>query len=414
MLVDIKQRSTTVFTPKHEKSIAVLPFGNLSPDPADEYFADGLTDELITDLSPICTLHVIARASMMRFKRSGKDPLIVARELNVRYVLDGSVRRSGSSLRLTVRLIDAAADVTIWSDKLGGSVEDVFAMQEQVSRTIVEQLRLKLSPEEGRRLAERPIDDLRAYETYLQARQLMWTIEASALERARQLLTNALDLVGENSLLLSTLGWVHLFLLETGQAELTQQLEAADPLLRRLLDVYPLTFVNHGWVGYLEWQQGRYSIALPHFRRAYELEPNVPVIAWSYACGLASAGMKEEACSVVDRMSNDLLATPFGKLVIFLKHALRGEEKAALASVTPEFIAFARTQTFASRDLAGYYGMIGHVDEGLDWLETAIDLGYINYPFLAFHHPFYNALREHPRFSKVIERIKPRWEAFEA
>src|SRR5439155_303721 len=107
-------------------SIAVMPFANLSPDPADEYFADGLTDEIITDLSPIRALHVIARSSMMRFKGSGKDPATVAREVNVRYVLDGSVRRAGSSLRLTARLIDSNDGSTLWSEKLGGSVEDVF------------------------------------------------------------------------------------------------------------------------------------------------------------------------------------------------------------------------------------------------------------------------------------------------
>jgi len=107
-------------------SIAVMPFANLSPDPNDEYFADGLTDEIITDLSPIRALHVIARASMMRFKGSGKDPVTVAREVKVRYVLDGSVRRAGTSLRLTARLVDAADGSTLWTEKLGGTVEDVF------------------------------------------------------------------------------------------------------------------------------------------------------------------------------------------------------------------------------------------------------------------------------------------------
>ena len=125
-------------------SIAVLPFENLSPDPADEYFADGLTDEVISDLSSIHSLRVIARASMMRFKGSGKEPSVVAREVSVRYVLDGSVRRSGPLFRLTVRLVDATTGATVWSDKLGGRIEDVFAVQETLSRTIVDALRVTL------------------------------------------------------------------------------------------------------------------------------------------------------------------------------------------------------------------------------------------------------------------------------
>src|SRR4029079_3979143 len=127
------------------------------------------------DLSAIHALRVIARASMMRFKGAGKDPQTVARELNVQYTLDGSVRRAGNSVRMTVRLTDTTDGSVLWSDKLGGALNDVFEMQEQVSRKIVEALRVVLTPREEQHLRERPIVDLHAYEAYLQARQLMWT-----------------------------------------------------------------------------------------------------------------------------------------------------------------------------------------------------------------------------------------------
>src|SRR6185437_2839042 len=166
------------------------------------------TDEIITDLSPIRALHVIARASMMRFKGSGKDPVTVARELNVRYVLDGSVRRAGDTLRLTARLIDASDGTTLWSEKLGGALEDVFAMQERVSRTIVDALALVLSPREEQRLRKPPMNDLKAYEYYLQARQSMWTFTVESLDRAHTLLHEARTRIGDNARLVAALGGV--------------------------------------------------------------------------------------------------------------------------------------------------------------------------------------------------------------
>ena len=255
-------------------SIAVLPFANLSPDPADEYFADGLTDEVITDLSSVRALHVIARASMMRFKGTDKEPAVVARELSVRYALDGSVRRAGQSLRLTVRLLDTADDSIVWSDKLLGTVDDVFAMQEKVSRTIVEALRLTLTPGEDRKIAERPLADLTAYECYLQARQSMWTFTVASLERAQQLLTDAQSLTGVNARLTAALGLVHLNFVETGQVDPRPHIEAADALVAQLTALEPDSFNAHFLRGWLQWRRGETAGAIESLSRAGELEPN--------------------------------------------------------------------------------------------------------------------------------------------
>jgi serine/threonine protein kinase/tetratricopeptide (TPR) repeat protein len=255
-------------------SIAVLPFANLSPEPTDEYFADGLTDEVIADLSPIRGLHVIARASMMRYKGTTKDPVAIARELNVRYVLDGSVRRAGTSLRLTARLIDADDGSAIWSGKLGGSVEDVFAMQEQLSRTIVDSLRVTMSPDEARRLEERPIVDLRAYECYLQARQAMWTFTVPTLDRAQQLLHNAIDIIGDNPRLLAALGGVHLMYVDTGEQSHEEHFGAADDCVRRLALLDGDSAGRHWLEGTLHFRRGEIREAIASMERAAELEPN--------------------------------------------------------------------------------------------------------------------------------------------
>jgi len=164
----------TELGPELLKSIAVLPFTNLSMDPENEYFADGLTDEVTAVLSKVRTLRVISRTSSATFKGRTGDVKAIARALGVRYLLEGSVRRAGSRLRITAQLIDATTDDHLWADNYDGTVEDVFAIQERLARVIVDALELQLSADEDRRLAERPIANLPAYECYLRARQEGW------------------------------------------------------------------------------------------------------------------------------------------------------------------------------------------------------------------------------------------------
>ena len=281
-------------------SIAVLPFANLSPDAADEYFADGLTDEIITDLSGVKALRVIARASMMRFKGSGKDPATVAREVGVRYALDGSVRRAGSSLRLTARLIDAADGSTLWSDKLGGTVDDVFAMQEQVSRTIVGALKLKLTPQEERRLADRPIADVQAYEAFLQARQAMWTFSVPSLLHGASLLESAIDRIGENALLLGALGHAHIMMVETGDPSAPTHLVEARRCADRARALAPDSFEARWLAGLLHFRHGEIREAIDEFGLARRAQPNNADIACLQSYMYILAGRDDEARQAAD------------------------------------------------------------------------------------------------------------------
>ena len=189
--------------------IAVLPFVVVTAGQETDHFADGLTDEVITDLSMIKTLRVISRQSAMRLKGSDKDLRTIARELGARYVLTGSIRRAGSSLRITAQLVDARTDAQLWADKFHGALEDVFEIQERLSRQIVDALRLRLTPTEDRRLAQRPIVDLRAYRYHLLARQEIWSFNTQSLDHALQLVRRAEDIVGDNELLFVAEGLIY-------------------------------------------------------------------------------------------------------------------------------------------------------------------------------------------------------------
>jgi Predicted integral membrane protein len=161
----------------------VLPFANLSPDPDNAYFGDGLMEEVIADLSRVRALTVISRTSSVKLKETGWDLRRIGRELNVRYALEGSVRREGPALRITAQLIDVETDVHLWAEKYGGTVDDVFDLQERLSRQIVEALQITLSQPEDREIAERPIADLRAFEYYQRARQEYYRYTAKEWRR---------------------------------------------------------------------------------------------------------------------------------------------------------------------------------------------------------------------------------------
>jgi adenylate cyclase len=152
-------------------SIAVLPFANLGGDPEQDYFADGLTDDLITDLSKISGLFVIARNSVFTYKGKVVNVSEVARELGVRYVLEGSARREGATVRINAQLIDGRTGGHVWAERYDGAFEDIFALQDQVIGQIVEQLKVQLSVAEQGRIARIPTQNLEAYDNYLRAEE---------------------------------------------------------------------------------------------------------------------------------------------------------------------------------------------------------------------------------------------------
>src|SRR5207245_1701658 len=150
-------------------SIAVLPFANMSGDPEQEYFADGMVEEIITALSRVRWLFVIARNSSFTYKRQSVDARQVGRELGVRYLLEGSVRKAGGRVRITAQLIEAETGAHLWADRFDGRLEDVFELQDQVAISVAGVIEPTLYAAEIRLSAARPTTDLSAYDLYLRA-----------------------------------------------------------------------------------------------------------------------------------------------------------------------------------------------------------------------------------------------------
>jgi serine/threonine protein kinase len=256
------------------KGVVVLPFSNLSPDPENEFFADGLTEEVIADLAGVRALRVISRTSAMCFKGTNKDVRAIARELGVRYALEGSVRRAGASLRVTAQLIDAETDSHLWAEKYSGSVQDVFAIQEEISRKIVSALQVKLTESESRSIAERPIDNPAAYDYYMRARHEVYTFSAVGLERAKKLVEAGLALMGENPLLLASRGMVSWYYLNFSFDPDERHLDEAATYARRALDQDPQNYFAIFLRGLVAAKRGELEIALRDVRNAYELKPS--------------------------------------------------------------------------------------------------------------------------------------------
>ncbi len=158
-----------------KNSIAVLPFLNMSDQLAREYFADGLTDDLITDLSKLSGLNVIGRHSVFTYKDSPKSLSDIARELGVRYIVEGSVRGSGATTRINVKLIDTVIGRNLWAQRYDSDEADIFSLQDQVLSSIVSALAIKLTDTEKTRLARRPTNNLEAYDIYLRAERRRWS-----------------------------------------------------------------------------------------------------------------------------------------------------------------------------------------------------------------------------------------------
>jgi TolB-like protein len=300
-----------------QASIVVLPFENLSPDPDNAFFADGLTEEIIADLSTIRTLRVISRTSAMMFRGVKQSLPGIARQLKVRYVLEGSVRRAGSSLRITAQLIDAATDTHLWAEKYAGTLDDVFDLQEQLSRRIVNALRLTLTPDEDRKLAERPIQDVRAYEAWLRARNEVWGLTSEAFDRAFDLVGRALEIVGENALLLAGLGYFHALAYDFGISHEPETLAQAETLAARALELDPDLGQAQLAMAWVLYKRGHFAAGMRMMRRAAEQHRSVDAML-VLAFGLGETGRGADSRQVAEAA---VAADPLNQMAGFARGA---------------------------------------------------------------------------------------------
>jgi TolB-like protein/tetratricopeptide (TPR) repeat protein len=263
-----------------EKSIVVLPFTDLSPQKDQEYFCDGMTEEVIADLSHVRELLVISRSSAMTLKGSSKTVREIANDLNIRYVLEGSVRKAGNDLRITAQLIDAVNDAHIWAEKYSGTLDDIFDIQERVSRSVVKALELMLTSEEAGRLAERPIGNVAAYDCYLKAKHDVWSFTKEGTERAVQYLQNALDILGENANLYAGLGLAYFQLVNLGIKQ-EEYLEKAREYAQKTFVLDPGSPQGHAVRGYVCMLEGDMRSAISHMKKAISSDPgDADTVGW--------------------------------------------------------------------------------------------------------------------------------------
>lgn len=283
---------STHLGPVQEKSLVVLPFVAVGTAQEADFFSEGLMDEIITDLSGIRKLRVICRSSAIRLKGTDKQPREIASELNVRYVLEGTVRISGPHLRVNAQLIDPGTESPLWAEKYSGSVEDVFKIQEELSRKIVEALRLKLSPDDLERIAEHPMSDIRAYEYYLRAKRELLSYSREGLERALEYLDKGEQIIGENVLLLSARGFVHWQFVNAGIDGDPSRLEKVEACAHRILELQPGSAHGHRLLGLAGVVQGKTQEAVRQLKRSLEIAPDDPdSMAWLCAlCALSGKG----------------------------------------------------------------------------------------------------------------------------
>ncbi|MCX6259539.1 MAG: hypothetical protein NTY95_01700 [Bacteroidia bacterium] len=269
--------------PSVEKSIIVLPFENMSSDPDQEYFSDGLTEEIITDLSYIDDLLVISRSSAMTFKRTAKTIPEIARLVNVRYVLEGSVRKAGNNLRITAQLIDGTNDSHIWAEKYTGTIEDVFDIQEKVSRSIADTLKIRLNAVAEKKIMTKLTDNVQFHEYYLKAKYEInqWTEES--LSRAVHIIENGLKIFGENALLYATLGEAKFIYYDMGIDISDKILNEVEGYANKALSLEPGIAQGYKLYGYLEQGRGSLIASYNHIKNAYKADPFDPGILMYFA-----------------------------------------------------------------------------------------------------------------------------------
>ena len=280
--------------PLHDKpSIAVLPIANMSGDPEQEYFADGMVEEIITALSRIRWLFVIARNSSFTYKGKAVDVKQVARELGVRYVLEGSVRKAGNRVRITGQLIDTSTGAHIWAERFDGALDDIFELQDQVAASVAGIIEPKLRQSEFDRAHRKPTENLDAYDLYLRALALRDTHTDESMREAIELLKRALAIDPGYTPAKAAIGWSRIHQRSHGRSPVSEA-EAAEAvaLARQALeagkdDPDTLWMAAHT----LAMFAGEHAVAAAAIDRALVLNPN-SARAWM-ARGYASMNLDQ-------------------------------------------------------------------------------------------------------------------------
>ena len=427
-------------------SIAVLPFNNMSGDPEQEYFSDGITEDIITDLSNVSGLFVVARNTAFTYKGKPVKVQQVAQDLGVRFILEGSVRKAGSRVRITGQLIHGEDGGHLWAARFDRDLTDIFAIQDEITHAIVEQLKVKLLPQEKKSIAQAPTDNIEAYTFYLRGRQFMQRHSKANYQLARRMFAKAVELDPLYARAYAGIADCDSFLF------LHYHLEAGiDSILAtsaKALDMDDKLAEAHASRGLALSLGQRYDEATAEFERAIALDPNSFESHYFYGRACVTQGKFERTATLFERAAENkpddyqsvilLIAVyrALGRPRDSENAARKGVERAKVElTLHPEnaraaylganaFIVLGETdlaREWASRALAidpddvltqynvvCVYSLLGDIDQAFDLLERLIPYaghelkhGWIK------HDSDLDPLRSHPRYQKVLEIIEP-------
>ncbi len=314
---------TTAAPPLPEKpSIAVLPFLNMSGDSEQEAFADGMTEDLITDLSKVSGLFVVARNSTFAFKGQSPEIAVAARQLGVRHVVEGSVRKSGSRARINVQLIDATTGGQVWADRYDGSIEDVFELQDSVCAEVVSALSVRLTQQEANLINQVHTRNVDAYELFVRAKATPYPPIPERISAAREMFERVIKMDPEFAGGYAGSAWMIGFNAIWGQGNRTELAAEAEALGRKAIAVDDSFGWSHLALGMALWPQGRFDEAHDELMRALELLPN-DADAHAF-CGMMAGvtgdrikGM--EALDAAMRLNPQFINGPYLNLMALLK-----------------------------------------------------------------------------------------------
>jgi len=425
--------------PAPERSLAVLPFANLSQAPDDDYFSDGMTEEIIAAVSGVKALRVAARTSSFAFKGKSADVRTIGRQLNVGSVLEGSVRRAGRKLRVTAQLINVEDGYHVWSERYDRDLEDVFAIQDEIASSIARALQVVLTEPERRVRDKPPTRSLEAYDYFLRGRQFFHQFRRKGFQAAREMFERAVAIDPGYARAYAAIAdcWSLLHHLDATE----ENARGADEASRKALELDPEAAEAHAARGLALSVHGRYADAEQEFQAAILLDPTL--FQAYYYHGRASFASGNYA-SAADMFERAVVARPedyqaaamvvmayerLGRPTAAEAAARRGAEKIehhlelypydvrALylgAGMLARLRDFARAEVWAKQALAmepedpavAYnvacvFADLGKIEEALDSLERGAKLGLPGGEWLE-RDPDLDPLRGHPRFQAII------------
>jgi len=286
-------------------SIAVLPLDNLSGDPSEEFFADGMTDQLITDLAKVGSLRVISRTSVLQYKGTKKGLPEIAKELHVDAIVEGSVIRSGRRVRVTAQLLEASTDHHLWADSYDGDIGDVLKLQGEVAGAIAQQIRAQLTSQQQAQLRQATVVDPAAYDAYLKGR-LYFTTEFTkpdSLRKAQHLFEEAIQKDPNFGLAYAGLADTYVYLAFAGALQKDPAYRSAKEALAKALQLDDTIGEAHDTLGLLSWQfDWDRDAAEREFNRAIALAPSYSCAHEDRAIFLASVGRRSEALAEIAKI----------------------------------------------------------------------------------------------------------------